>query len=156
MNDYSVAADYGVPLTFEKNQVLSSQDGYLITIPPNARPGETFPVVIEGRQLMVLCPRDKSPGDQLRVAPNIRLNVRLPTGALGVYWKGKKRAKVSRLDPFSPLNETLKEGMKVDSLDVPGDGVYRKLNAARLGELLEQSSHVENRKLVVIKKGVDE
>lgn len=112
---------------------------------------------------MVMCPLDSGPGNMVRVAANVKTTVTLPTGKLGVFFKGKKLAKVSRLEPFSPLRDTLKPGMKVDSLTIPGDGKhgashqkYESLSAARLGELLAESIDVPQRKLVVIKSVVNE
>lgn len=151
--DVIAAADWGIPLTFDqKNQVISSPSAILLTIPPDARPGEMFAVSINGRTLRVTCPLDMGPGDLLRVASNVRRTVTLPTGNLGFCLRGKKTARISRLEPFSPLRDSLEIGMKVISLEIPGDAVYtKKLNATRLASLLTKSMDVENRKLVVMK-----
>lgn len=148
--------DTAIPAPLDNNQVVSSPDAYLITIPSTARPGEKFPVIIEGKQMMIMCPLDSGPGNMLRVAATVKMTVTLPTGSLGVFLKGKKRPKVSRLEPFSPLRDVLKPGMKIDSLTIPGDGKHESLDAARLGELLAESRDVPNRKLVVIKSVMNE
>jgi len=151
-----IVAETAVLVPLDNSQVISSPDAYLINIPPNARPGKKFPVTIEGRTLMVTCPPNGQPGMRVRVAANVKMTVTLPTGKLGVFFKGKKKAKVSRLEPFSPLKEILREEMTVDSLDIPGNGRYTGLSAVRLGEILAESIDVENRKLVVIKRVMHE
>ena len=40
---------------------------------------------------------------------------------------------MSRIEPFSPLKDTLKEGMTVHALIIPGQGQYDDLNASELG-----------------------
>ena len=85
----------------------------------------------------------------LRVAPESRKTISLPTGRLGVYFKGKKRARVSRLEPFAQLRDVLQPDMFIESLEIPGDGKYEGLNATRLGELLAITSEISGRKIVV-------
>lgn len=134
-----------------QNGVFSSPDGqvYLVTIPQTAVPGQQFQVIVKGRSLTLTCPVGSGPGDMLRVAPMSKKTISLPTGRLGVYFKGKKRARVSRLEPFAQLRDVLQPDMIVDSLEIPGDGKYEDLNATRLGELLAITSDVPNRKIVV-------
>ena len=151
-----LVAEMGVPAPLDNNQVLSSPESYLVSVPPNVQPGEKFPVTIEGKTVMIKCPVDGHAGMMLRVPANVKMTVKLPCGKLGVYWKGKKKAKVSRLEPFSPLREILREGMIVDSLEIDGEQRYTGLNAHRVGELLSQSVDVPNRKLVVIKPVIDD
>ena len=84
--------------------------------------------------------------------------ITLPTGRLGVFFKGNKRspAKVSRFESFSPLVGVLEEGKEVVSLYIPGDELHTNVNSVRLGKLLADSSHIANRELTVCCKSAND
>lgn len=42
---------------------------YMVTVPPNVRPGMQFPVSVNAQQLMVTCPPNARPGVSVRIVP---------------------------------------------------------------------------------------
>jgi len=47
----------------------SGNPAYMVTIPPNVRGGQQFPVTVQGQQLMVTAPVNARPGVKVRVVP---------------------------------------------------------------------------------------
>mmetsp|Transcript_6123 Transcript_6123/g.8958 ORF Transcript_6123/g.8958 Transcript_6123/m.8958 type:complete len:766 (+) Transcript_6123:37-2334(+) len=75
-------------------------------------------------------------------------SVALPTGALGVTFKGKKRAHVSRVKPDSKLYSSLPVGMGVDTITV-NSRVFMEMNSVEVADLVKSTSATPGRVMVV-------
>jgi len=74
--------------------------------------------------------------------------VGLPTGKIGVTFKGSRRAIVSKVKPESPLYSELPTGMGVDTIQVH-QRVYMEMNATEVADLVKNTSSTQGRVMTV-------
>lgn len=74
--------------------------------------------------------------------------VSLPTGPIGVTFKGKKRAHVSKVKATSPLYRDLPTGMGVDTITV-NKRVFMEMNATEVADLVKSTSEQPGRVMTV-------
>jgi len=75
--------------------------------------------------------------------------VELPTGKLGVSFKGKRTARVSRIHDDSPMKGQMYVGMIVNSIIVPGNSQFSGMTAKEAARVLVETANVGGRKLVL-------
>jgi hypothetical protein len=101
-----------------------------------------------GRTLTFKNPKTSQPSQPKILLPDEKTII-LPVGKLGVFFKGKEMATVSRLQEDSPVRNLIRVGMVVDILDIPGGKRYSALTAKEVCRLLLDTGHIENRTMIL-------
>lgn len=101
-----------------------------------------------GRTLTFKNPKTKEPSPPGIILPDVK-KVRLPSGKIGVFFKGKSLARVSRLQEDSSVRNLLRVGMVVDVLDIPGSKRYSGLTAKEVARILFDTIEVEGRTMIL-------
>jgi hypothetical protein len=100
------------------------------------------------RTLTFKNPKTKEPSPPGIILPDVK-KVRLPSGKIGVFFKGKSLARVSRLQEDSSVRNLLRVGMVVDVLDIPGGKRYSGLTAKEIARILFDTIEVEGRTMIL-------
>lgn len=100
------------------------------------------------RTLTFKNPKTKEPSPPGIILPDIK-KVRLPSGKIGVFFKGRDMARVSRLQPDSTVRNLLRVGMVVDVLVIPGGKTYAGLTAKEVARVLFDTIEVEGRIMIL-------
>lgn len=100
------------------------------------------------RTLTFKNPATKEPSPPGIILPDVK-KVRLPSGKIGVFFKGKDMARVSRLQQDSSVRNLLRVGMVVDVIDIPGGKRYAGLTAKEVARILFDTTGVEGRIMIL-------
>jgi hypothetical protein len=101
-----------------------------------------------GRTLTFKNPKTTTPSPPGIILPDEK-TITLPVGKLGVFFKGKERATVSRLQEDSPVRNVIRVGLVVDILDIPGSKRYSALTAKEVCRILLDTGHIEGRTMIL-------
>eukprot|EP00547_Thalassionema_nitzschioides_P005436 CAMPEP_0194202368 /NCGR_PEP_ID=MMETSP0156-20130528/2406_1 /TAXON_ID=33649 /ORGANISM="Thalassionema nitzschioides, Strain L26-B" /LENGTH=774 /DNA_ID=CAMNT_0038927841 /DNA_START=48 /DNA_END=2372 /DNA_ORIENTATION=- len=102
----------------------------------------------EGRTLVLKNQKTTTPSPKGETFPAEK-TIDLPDGKLGISFKGKKHAKISRVHAESPLLGMVYVGMAVDSLTIPGGSTFRGMTAKEVASTLVDTKNVSGRTMVL-------
>ena len=100
------------------------------------------------RTLIFKNPKTREPSAPGIILPDEK-KIQLPVGKLGVFFKGKELARVSRLNEDSPVRNLIRVGMVVDVLSIPGGKTYSGLTAKEVSRVLYDTVDIEGRTMVL-------
>jgi len=106
----------------------------------------------EGRILVLKSTKSRNPSPQVEVFPDDKMIV-LPTGKLGVSFKGRKQARVSRLHDGSSLQGEAYVGMLLDSITIPGGSTFSGMTAKEAARVLVDTKMVGGRTMMLKSPG---
>jgi hypothetical protein len=102
----------------------------------------------KGRTLLFKNIKTQDPSDPGVVLPDEK-KIILPTGKLGVSFKGRDMARASRISDESPVRGIIRVGMVVDTIDLPNGRSYAGLTAKETARVLVNTMDIEGRVMVL-------
>lgn len=78
-----------------------------------------------------------------------RIALELPAGKLGISFRGKRNARVSRLHEESKLKGKAYISMVVESIEIPGGSTFNNLTAAECAKILADTKNTKGRTLTL-------
>eukprot|EP00548_Thalassiothrix_antarctica_P005950 CAMPEP_0194147238 /NCGR_PEP_ID=MMETSP0152-20130528/22603_1 /TAXON_ID=1049557 /ORGANISM="Thalassiothrix antarctica, Strain L6-D1" /LENGTH=793 /DNA_ID=CAMNT_0038847955 /DNA_START=66 /DNA_END=2447 /DNA_ORIENTATION=- len=104
--------------------------------------------VKDGRVLVLRSIKTQRASPKEEVFPD-NLEIPLPCGKLGISFKGRAQARVSRLHEESQLLGIAIIGMNLDSIVVPGGSTFCGMTAAEAARVLVETKKVVGRKMLL-------
>lgn len=102
----------------------------------------------EGRTLVLKNFKTETPSPRQEIFPESK-EIELPTGKIGVSFKGKRKTIISRIHAESPLLGQVYVGMEVESISVPGGSTFDGMTGKQVARTLVDTKNVEGRIMVI-------
>jgi len=102
----------------------------------------------EGRTLVLKNLKTETPSPKEEIFPESK-EVELPTGKIGVSFKGKSQTIISRIHAESPLLGQVYVGMAVESISIPGGSTIDGMTGKQVARTLVDTKNVEGRIMVI-------
>lgn len=93
-------------------------------------------------------PKTKEPSSSGIILPE-ESKIVLPSGSLGVSFKGKSTARAARIHEGSAVGNLIRIGMVVDTIEMPDGKTYAGLTAKEVCRILRDTSDVEGRIMIL-------
>jgi len=102
----------------------------------------------EGRTLVLKNIKTEKASSKEEVFPDVK-SIALPTGKLGISFKGRQQARVSRLHEESKLIGKAYVGMNLDTISIPGGSTFSGMSAKEAARVLVDTKNVGGRVMVL-------
>jgi hypothetical protein len=93
-------------------------------------------------------PKTKEPSPAAVILPDEK-KVELPSGKLGVSFKGKDKAVAARIHESSSVRNLIRVGMVVDTIEMPDGKTYSGLTAKEAARILADTMETEGRVMIL-------
>lgn len=106
----------------------------------------------EGRKSLLKNGRTQKPSEEKEIFPE-NLQVELPSGKLGISFRGRIRTRVSNVHHDSPLTGKVCVGVFVDEISMPGGSAFTELTARKTSRVLKDAKKVKGRIVTFVRPG---